>query len=36
VLDRVQVPADLALGDYVVSWRWDCEESAQVGGGCTS
>lgn len=34
VLDRVRVPADIPLGDYVVSWRWDCEESAQVWQNC--
>jgi hypothetical protein len=26
----LQVPADLADGDYVLSWRWDAEQGAQV------
>lgn len=30
VLDRVRIPAGLAEGDYLLSWRWDCEESTQV------
>ena len=34
VLDRVEVPADLAPGKYVLSWRWDCEESTQVWQNC--
>jgi hypothetical protein len=25
IMDQVQVPQDLE-GDYVLSWRWDCEE----------
>ena len=25
-----QVPASLPPGDYVLGWRWDCEESTQV------
>ena len=29
VVDLVQVP-DLPDGDYVVIWRWDCEQTKQV------
>ena len=29
-----QVPADLADGDYVLSWRWDAEQGAQVWATC--
>jgi hypothetical protein len=28
IVDKVKVP-DVPAGDYVVGWRWDCEESAQ-------
>ena len=31
---QVMIPADLAPGRYVVSWRWDCEETAQVWQSC--
>jgi len=34
VLDAVRVPATLAPGQYVVQWRWDCEESSQVWSNC--
>ena len=29
MVDKVQIPHDIEAGDYVVSWRWDCEETAQ-------
>ena len=28
--DTVIIPKDLAPGKYVLGWRWDCEETAQV------
>lgn len=34
IVDQVEVPADLAPGDYVISWRWDCEQTPQVWNGC--
>lgn len=34
ILDTVEVPADLEPGEYVLSWRWDCEQSAQVWQNC--
>ena len=34
ILDAVEVPADLEPGAYVLSWRWDCEQSAQVWQNC--
>jgi hypothetical protein len=34
VLDEVRVPAGLAPGPYLLSWRWDCEESTQVWQNC--
>jgi len=32
VMDEVQVPN--VPGDYVLSWRWDCEETDQVWNSC--
>lgn len=34
IVDRVRVPASLPPGDYVLGWRWDCEESTQVWSAC--
>jgi hypothetical protein len=34
IIDRLQVPADLPDGHYVLSWRWDCEQGAQVWTTC--
>ena len=34
VVDAVRIPAHLAAGKYVVQWRWDCEESAQIWLNC--
>ena len=35
VVDRLQVPADLAPGKYVLSHRWDCEQTPQVWFTCS-
>lgn len=34
LVDRVVVPKDLALGDYVLSWRWDCELTQEIFSNC--
>jgi hypothetical protein len=34
ILDKVQIPSGIAPGDYVLSWRWDCEITAQVWTNC--
>mmetsp|Transcript_110706 Transcript_110706/g.220087 ORF Transcript_110706/g.220087 Transcript_110706/m.220087 type:complete len:377 (-) Transcript_110706:63-1193(-) len=34
VVDTVRVPVDLTPGEYVVQWRWDCEESSQIWSNC--
>lgn len=34
ILDLAQVPSHLEAGDYLLSWRWDCEESTQVWQNC--
>lgn len=34
IIDRLQVPSNLPTGDYVISWRWDVEQGAQVWTTC--
>ena len=34
--DRVQVPDNIPLGDYVLSFRWDCRKSAQIWHSCAN
>eukprot|EP01050_Picozoa_sp_SAG11_P000261 SAG11_NODE_6_length_32111_cov_33.703174_18_plen_72_part_00 len=26
IVDRVEIPADLPAGEWVLGWRWDCEQ----------
>jgi len=33
IIDTIRVP-DLPVGDYVMSWRWDCEVNPQVWNNC--
>eukprot|EP00040_Diaphanoeca_grandis_P016385 m.84522 g.84522 ORF g.84522 m.84522 type:complete len:365 (-) comp25761_c0_seq1:150-1244(-) len=35
IVDNVMIPADLPAGEYVVGWRWDCEESNQIWQSCS-
>ena len=35
VVDALRLPASLAPGEWVLSWRWDCEESTQVWSSCS-
>ena len=35
VLDKLRLPASLAPGEWVLGWRWDCEESTQVWASCS-
>lgn len=35
IVDQVRIPANLKPGDYVLGWRWDCEESTQVWTSCS-
>merc|ERR1711939_855929 len=30
IVDKVLVPDDIPTGDYILSFRWDCEQSAQI------
>ena len=34
ITDKLKVPASLAKGDYVLSWRWDCEQTPQIWNTC--
>lgn len=34
VSDMVMIPKNLVPGEYVLSWRWDCEETAQIWANC--
>jgi hypothetical protein len=36
VVDKVHVPADIAAGDYVLSFRMDCEQTPQIWSYCAS
>ena len=36
VIDKVQVPAGLEPGEYVLSFRWDSKCSPQVWGSCSN
>jgi len=35
IVDHVSLPWMLPAGDYVLGWRWDCEESNQVWQACS-
>jgi hypothetical protein len=34
VVDEMEVPEDLEAGDYLLSWRWDAEQSPQIWQNC--
>eukprot|EP00937_MAST-01D_sp_MAST-1D-sp2_P003648 g3648.t1 len=34
IVDKVQIPAGIAPGHYVLQFRWDCEETDQVWAQC--
>eukprot|EP00931_Biecheleriopsis_adriatica_P086511 TRINITY_DN61171_c0_g1_i1.p1 TRINITY_DN61171_c0_g1~~TRINITY_DN61171_c0_g1_i1.p1 ORF type:complete len:389 (+),score=53.25 TRINITY_DN61171_c0_g1_i1:78-1244(+) len=36
IVDKVRVPSDLPDGEYLLSWRWDAEQSPQVWQNCAS
>jgi len=36
IIDKLQVPSDIGTGDYVLSFRWDCEQTSQVWTTCAS
>lgn len=34
MIDQLRVPTNIDAGEYVLSWRWDCEETPQVWNSC--
>ena len=34
--DLVTVPEDLEAGKYVLSFRWDCQNSPQIWSSCAN
>merc|ERR1711957_415751 len=34
IVDLVKIPENLEPGDYILSFRWDCEQLTQVWGNC--
>ena len=36
VMDEVEVPDDLVPGEYVLSFRWDCEQTPQIWNACAN
>merc|ERR1712070_457956 len=34
VMDEVKVPEHFEEGEYLLSWRWDCEQSPQIWQQC--
>jgi len=35
IVDKLQVPATLTPGRYVLSFRWDCEQTPQIWSSCS-
>merc|ERR1712215_34270 len=36
MMDELKVPASLETGEYVLSFRWDCEQTAQIWSSCSN
>lgn len=34
IVDKAVIPSDIEEGDYILSWRWDCEQSPQIWQNC--
>ena len=34
VEDELIVPNDIPAGEYVLGWRWDCEQTTQIWSSC--
>jgi len=34
IVDRIIVPSHIEAGEYLLSWRWDCEQSPQIWQNC--
>lgn len=35
IVDQLVVPDSIPAGEYVLGWRWDCEESSQIWQSCS-
>lgn len=35
IIDKVLVPGNLPIGDYLLSFRWDCEQTLQIWSECS-
>jgi len=35
IVDFLRIPPDLPAGQYVLGWRWDCEQSNQIWQSCS-
>ena len=36
IVDKIQIPSHLEPGNYVISFRWDCEQTPQIWNACGS
>jgi len=36
IVDKLQIPSNLESGEYVLSFRWDCEQTSQVWNTCSN
>lgn len=34
IVDTLIIPEDLDEGEYLISWRWDCEQTTQIWQNC--
>ena len=34
--DKVEVPVDIEPGQYVLSFRWDCQKTSQIWSSCAN
>jgi len=34
IVDKVEIPSTLEPGEYLMSWRWDAEQSSQIWQNC--
>jgi hypothetical protein len=34
IVDELMLPENIHHGDYVLSWRWDCEQTPQIWASC--
>jgi len=34
IVDKVKIPDDLEEGQYLLGWRWDCEQTYQIWQNC--